>query len=121
MGPKHVAECERDVGGGARRQEARVYIVAAVCAREVDSGGGNVNAGADRGDVCGGEQRVEVQRDAAGAGAEVKDAERSGKESDVGEELREEVGCEVLGFWTGFRLAWLVGAGLGGRNSVPWD
>lgn len=105
VGPKHIAERERDAGGSARRQETRVYIVAAVCLREVDSGGGNVNAGADRGDVCSGEERMEVQRDAAGAGAEVKNAERAGKEGGVREELREEVGCEVLGFWAGL-VSW---------------
>lgn len=56
----------------------------AVCAREVDGGGGDVDASADRGDVCGGEERMEVQRDAAGAGAKVEDAERAGEEGGVG-------------------------------------
>lgn len=92
VGPKHVAVREGDVGACAVGEESGGDVVAAICAGEEDGSRGNVDAGADGRDVRGREEGVKVQRDAAGAGAEVKYAETAaGEDGDVGEEQREEV------------------------------
>lgn len=56
VGLEHVAVGENDIVVGTGGQEAHVYVVAAVFAREVDGGGGDIDARAHRGDVCGGEE-----------------------------------------------------------------
>lgn len=76
---------KRDVGVGAVRKGAGGDIVAAVCTCEEDGSRGDVDAGADGRDVRGGEERVEMQRDAASASAEVEDAETAvGEDGGVG-------------------------------------
>lgn len=64
----------------AARKDASGDIVAAVCTREEDGSRGDVNASADGRDARGGEERVEVQWDAASASAEVEDAETAVRE-----------------------------------------
>lgn len=83
---------EDNVGACAVGEESVGDVVAAVFAGEEDGSRGDVDAGADGGDIRGREERVKVQRDAAGAGAEVKYAKATaGEDGGVGEELREEV------------------------------
>lgn len=79
---------EGDVGACATGEDPGGDVVAAVCAGEEDGSRGDVDASADGGDVCGREKGVKVQRDAAGAGAEVKYTEAAaGEDGNVGVEL----------------------------------